>query len=954
MQQRTIQTLSILLFLALIIWGGIVAIIYLGIPVHGIVLLKDEAYKALAGVCIGGSSLCKGFFSIAPFLENALGRAEPFLWYAIVSALLYGVFLGVQFLRRGHLSNVSWRIAPWHLVLFFVGSLWLIFTCFSLTLNDGSVQIRYMVEPTAAVYKGTGEEGLKVLQANFADLQQRGCLTDAGGTFSNGGKAFLLSNRCMQQSFMTRVLPPLGIILLLLAEFLVLGRMILKGMRLRSESQLLETILSFGMGASGFVVLLWLFAVLSVHIPGLRLISNWGGWTLLILVPLIGYRSVLFWWRRFLSVTLEREARWHDMTVLLGWLLITYLAFNFLTVVRPFPIGWDDLGSYLNRPRLMVSYGHFIYSMATFQWEYLTALGFMLFGYQSVFGATVSMLINWMAGFLAVCLVFAFGNTFLGKGRGVLASLLYYALPMVGHFSYADMKIDNAVFLMGGLCVLSVFVALFPFSDREPVAGRAAYPWLAAAGIFGGMAFAFKVPAIMIVLAVGTVLVGALLHWSAFLGALLAATAILSWQGLSVSAIWERIAQSPAPTLVGLVPVFLALPAAVLIGAAFLLRRDRVRMTLVAVSIFTGAFILSLAPWIAHNNFLWGKFAALSLGAPNNIMHVLDTAGTSDPTIPSCSPDLAPGIQCVHRLPEELRFQKSGPNCVSTAGTEELGRYWGDRKGIGHYLMLPWRAVMNIDAAGYYMTTMPALLLIPLVFLLPFFWTPRGRWLKWMTLASLFMLLEWTFAASGIIWYGVGMFLGFVLILESLVARSPDLLNRAVVVILIGFSVMSMFSMRLWQFSQQKNLFEYPMGKASAEVMIERTIPHYNDIADLVLQRNQEMPDRPLLYRIGTFIPYFIPRNLEVIGIADHQLDFFNCLYQERDPELAIRRLSALGFNSIIFDTNTATIEKDPNGTLHTKVNLFVDFMNTLSAKGLVRILISDTNAGVAFAEILP
>ncbi|MBI2636566.1 hypothetical protein HYW84_04590, partial [Candidatus Peregrinibacteria bacterium] len=105
------------------------------------------------------------------------------------------------------------------------------------------------------------------------------------------------------------------------------------------------------------------------------------------------------------------------------------------------------------------------------------------------------------------------------------------------------------------------------------------------------------------------------------------------------------------------------------------------------------------------------------------------------------------------------------------------------------------------------------------------------------------------------------------------------------------------------------------------------------------------------LYRVGTFIPYFIPRNLEIIALSDHQLDFFNCLHQERDPKLTLRRLQRLGFNSMIFDTNTATIERDSQGSLHTKVQAFVDFLND-RALGL-QVVVNDLEEGVAFV-ILP
>jgi hypothetical protein len=70
-------------------------------------------------------------------------------------------------------------------------------------------------------------------------------------------------------------------------------------------------------------------------------------------------------------------------------------------------------------------------------------------------------------------------------------------------------------------------------------------------------------------------------------------------------------------------------------------------------------------------------------------------------------------------------------------------------------------------------------------------------------------------------------------------------------------------------------------------------------------------------------------------------------LYQERDAKLTLERLKALGFNSMIFDTNTPTIEQDQNGSLHQKVKAFIDFVNT---PGLgLSIPVNDPDNGIAF-----
>ena len=107
------------------------------------------------------------------------------------------------------------------------------------------------------------------------------------------------------------------------------------------------------------------------------------------------------------------------------------------------------------------------------------------------------------------------------------------------------------------------------------------------------------------------------------------------------------------------------------------------------------------------------------------------------------------------------------------------------------------------------------------------------------------------------------------------------------------------------------------------------------------------MTETPYTYRIGTFISYFIPRNREIFPLADHQLIFFSCLNQEQDHALTLKRLRALGFNGFIFDTNTHTIEKDPNGSLHQKVNKFLDFVNDPTLK--LDIEVSNPGNGIAY-----
>lgn len=937
MQQRTIRILSITLFLALLLWGVFTTLVYLGVPVHGAVYLSNDVLQSLQGVCDSGGFFCRGVYTLVPMIIRTIARASPFLPYTIVWLIVAAAIIGRSALKSGAI-RFRCTLSPLWVILVFMSAVWLLFTTFSYS-DVGDAPLRRIVEPLPEVYVNIKGEGLQELQKNFTRLQDQGCLRQIG-TFTNNAKVFSMTTMCMQKFFITRVFTQIVWVLFILFELLILGHVARRAFRLEM-TPLTEAIVCAGLGAGLWVALLWFLAVIHLFVSGAI-------WVLLILVPALGYRSALHWFRKLTAEHWRVDLPLWSITILIMWLLLSYFALNFLTVIRPFPIGWDDLGSYLNRPNLLVSYGHFIHSMAPFQWEYLTAVGFALFGFGSPVGATAAMVINWLEGVLAVFTVLAFGRSYFGQRGGILSALLYYSLPLVGHFSYADMKIDNAVFTMGALATFCLFLGILPPQTSEEESQE--HPlqqqllWIALAGVFAGFAFSMKVTAIMVVMALLIILGGVMLHWSATLGAAALAVVTLAGRGgLDLLSIGQRIFGEGTEIATKGVLLFSVLVGLLFTGVGFVVGRNRWKQTLISGGVFVAAFMVVIAPWIEHNNIQQGFIIprGIELGSPNKLTLRLDLYGSGGSSTYG---------EPVRKMPEDLKIDPKHPACGVTGHKEEVDRYWGFRIGWGHYLTLPWRSVLNIDSAGYYVTTMPVLLLFPLLLLLPYFWTRRGKWLRWMTIGTFFILLEWMFMGNGIPWYGIGVFLGLMLGIEAFVARAPDVLSRSLVSTLITIALFSNFAHRFWQFDQQRNLFEYPIGRASAEVMRERTIPHYDDIAEIALELYRTKPDRPYLYRVGTFIPYFIPRNLEVIGLVDHQLDVFNCLYQERDSVLTTKRLKALGFSSIIFDTNTATIERDSNGSLHQKVQAFVDYLN--DSKSGLQVVINDPDGGVAYLLI--
>ncbi len=420
MNRQVIQYLSISLFACLLLWGVYSLLYYLGVPVHDSVLLSGEAQNRLNEFCDGSSYVCRGLFALSPMLTHTFTRMEPVWSYALWSVVLYVLFLFAQGVRTGYFA-VRLRMCPWHVLGLFLLALTLVFH--SIAFGDvdvptsGGVRkmpLRVIVEPTASVYRNAGEESLSLLQQNFTRLANDGCLK-RHGEFTGGAALYRISATCIYGTYAKLVLSQAIFVLVVLLELIVLGSILLRLLNIRPRSTLVDAMFCTAMGAGLWIVLLWSYAVAGV-------LTQTVGWITMAAVLLIGFKHVRYWIQRLFRSGVQVELPWCHPSVLVFWLLMSYLALNFLNVVRPFPIGWDDLGSYLNRPRLMVSYGSFIFSMAPFMWEYMTSLGFLLFGYNSIFGATASMMINWMAGALAVLSIYTFAVTYMGKGRGMITA----------------------------------------------------------------------------------------------------------------------------------------------------------------------------------------------------------------------------------------------------------------------------------------------------------------------------------------------------------------------------------------------------------------------------------------------------------------------------------------------------------------------------------------------------
>lgn len=98
------------------------------------------------------------------------------------------------------------------------------------------------------------------------------------------------------------------------------------------------------------------------------------------------------WWKTFTDIrskyiSFQQHRRNEGIAALLQPRLITaewsFLIWSFVVSValinalRPMPIGWDDLGVYMNYPKIMAQTGEYILGLGMYTWQLITGTGFL-------------------------------------------------------------------------------------------------------------------------------------------------------------------------------------------------------------------------------------------------------------------------------------------------------------------------------------------------------------------------------------------------------------------------------------------------------------------------------------------------------------------------------------------------------------------------------------------------
>ena len=181
-------------------------------------------------------------------------------------------------------------------------------------------------------------------------------------------------------------------------------------------------------------------------------------WSLIAILYAVCYKAILAGARELWTSGVEVEFSWLDTRLFAFFVVLLVAAKNAFHVIRPIPIGWDDMGVYMNIPHQIGQTGFTPQALGFQAWSVVMSHGFTLL--QST---TAAMFFSFFGGaLLLVTLTLFLESVKTGSspvGSRFLWSVSMFVLPMTMFQNTLDMKIDPSLFAI--VCVALTHFFLF-------------------------------------------------------------------------------------------------------------------------------------------------------------------------------------------------------------------------------------------------------------------------------------------------------------------------------------------------------------------------------------------------------------------------------------------------------------------------------------------------------------
>jgi len=381
------------------------------------------------------------------------------------------------------------------------------------------------------------------------------------------------------------------------------------------------------------------------------------------------------------------------------------ICISLISIVRPFPIGWDDLGSYMNTPHLIAEAGNTIAIGQMYAWQTFTWIWYLFWS------STQAFFLNnvwWILSFIVLVLIISdlLKSTIASKKKyflnlPMLAWTIFISMPMVVFQQAKDMKLDPWLFFISIIVVYLVFKYYNkPHSHfviwkekeskiKELLSFNIKWNKISISSIIiliiwilAWFAFSIKFTSLLLISAIIWLMSYARLWVVWFVWYLFIFFAIFTkwnlWWMMNVMVNPENI--SWFETIFSSISWLLWLALFAFISIK---NKKIVKLFLIEIMIFILWIFIALFPWLSKN--IVDSYPNISIW---KIISWTPDRFNFDKSLIYSQEEL---------VKIELEKKRERMSAEWTTKNEDLGRYFGYEVWVNNYLKLPWNLTMQVN-----------------------------------------------------------------------------------------------------------------------------------------------------------------------------------------------------------------------------------------------------------------
>ena len=371
------------------------------------------------------------------------------------------------------------------------------------------------------------------------------------------------------------------------------------------------------------------------------------------------------------------------------------------------PIGWDDLGVYMNYPRIMAITGSALEWAGMYTWQIVTGSGFL---WDQI--AASAFYVNQLGGILSMIVMTSILSVVLeSRNRKYLISLpillagIYYIMPMTIFQQAKDMKLDPALMMVS----VSAFGILW-YALREKLEQNKFYVLVGLAGFIVGLAFSIKFTTLILIITGLALMAYRMLGIFGFLGFFFLFISIFTGANL-----WTKMNVWMPVENIDLIRNIAIITGAIGIGGLALAiweqGMEKFHIWFIATLIFILGIALALTPWFIKN------------GAEARTFTTEQKWGTIDNLLGGYGGYLDLNNYGAVYSADDYAAKRKAQQAASITSdgkslNEDFSRYFGQESGLNNYLKLPANITFQKNQSGeftdityIFLAFLPAILL---------------------------------------------------------------------------------------------------------------------------------------------------------------------------------------------------------------------------------------------------